>query len=135
MILANATAPFNSFKEMVEYSSVLVGDGGLLYNPVPQSLAFAKESNLPIMIVVFNNGGYKSMTENQLSYYPHGDAAKHKIFCGEALNGFDYDELVRPFGGFGTRVSDRARLRPAIEDAYAALKSGKSAIVNVLLEV
>ena len=69
----------------------------MLYNPVPQSLAFAKGSNAPIMIVVFNNKGYKSMTENQLSYYPDGAGAKHKIFYGETLDGPDYDELVRPF--------------------------------------
>ena len=112
----------------------LVGDGGLLYNPVPQSLAFAKESKLPIMIVVFNNGGYKSMTENQLSYYPDGAGARHRIFYGETLNGPNYDELVRPFGGVGIRVSDPADLKPALEEAYAALKSGRIAIVNVLLD-
>lgn len=112
----------------------LVGDGSFLYNPLIPSLAFAKEADLPILVVVYNNRGYRGMRDNHASYYPTGVGVRHEIFCGQRLNSLDYDELARPFGGFGIRVSDPAALKAALKEGYTAVAGGRTAIVNVVLE-
>lgn len=111
----------------------LIGDGAFLYNPVIQSFGFSKEANLPILIVIYNNRGYRSMRESQLAHYPDGVGATNDLFYGETINGFDYEELIRPFGGFGIRVEDSAELQSALQRGHAAVKDGKTAIVNIVL--
>jgi thiamine pyrophosphate-dependent acetolactate synthase large subunit-like protein len=111
----------------------LVGDGTFLYNPVPQSLGFSMQQNLPIIIVVFGNNEYRAMRQNHLDYYPDGVAEQHKLFYGATLGGPDYAELGAPFGCWGRRVEDPAQLVPAIREAHAATKDGRTAILNVTL--
>ena len=111
----------------------LVGDGAFLYNPSVQCFAFARDEQLPTLTVVYNNRGYRAMRQNQLSYYPDGAGAKNKLFYGESINGFNYEELPRLFGGVGIRVENPAELKLALEQGYAAVMQGKSAVVNVIL--
>lgn len=110
-----------------------MGDGSLLYNPITQALGVARESELPILIVVFNNTSYAAMKRLHLSFYPDGDAAKSGIFHGVDIPGPDYQELTSPFGGHGERVEDPKRLAGAIKDAQAAVAEGKVAILDVAL--
>ncbi len=111
----------------------LMGDGALLYNPITQALGVARESSLPIMIVVFNNASYAAMKRLHLSFYPDGEAAKSGIFHGVHIPGPDYQELVTPFGGHGERVEDPKRLQGAIKDGLAAVAEGRVAILDVVL--
>lgn len=112
----------------------IIGDGGFLYNPITQSLGLAKEAELPIMIVVFNNGNYRAMKNNQLSYYPDGVGKQHNLFYGAPINGPDYAELVAPFGGFGRKVEDPADLGAAIQEGLVAINDGRTAILNVVVD-
>ena len=111
----------------------LIGDGAFLYNPAIQSFGFARDEKLPFLVVIYNNKGYRAMRQNQLSYYPDGAGARNKLFYGEPVNGFNYEELVKPFGGFGVAVDDPAKLKPALQQAHAAVMEGKIALVNVIL--
>jgi len=112
----------------------VIGDGAFLYNPVPQSLGIAKDADIPIVIVVYNNQGYRAMKQNHLSYYPDGAGKQHNIFYGETIHGPNYDELAAPFGGVGFKVDNASQLNGALKKAHAATKDGKTAIVNVALE-
>jgi acetolactate synthase-1/2/3 large subunit len=111
----------------------LIGDGSFLYNPITQSLGVARESNLPILIVVFNNASYAAMKSLHHSFYPQGTAVETGIYHGVDIPGPDYSELARPFGGHGERVEDPARLRDALVEAQAAVDAGRVAIVDVVL--
>jgi acetolactate synthase I/II/III large subunit len=111
----------------------LMGDGSFLYNPVVQSLGVSREADLPILIIVFNNGSYASMKRNHLHYYPDGDAARSGIFYGVPIPGPDYAKLVEPFGGFGRRVEEPAQLRLALNQALEAVNSGRMALLDVVL--
>ena len=113
--------------------AALIGDGSLLYNPITQSLGVARESGLPILIVVFNNASYAAMKSLHLSFYPEGTAAQSGIFHGVDIPGPDYAELARPFGGHGERVEDPGRLRGALAEAQAAVVEGRVAVVDVVL--
>jgi acetolactate synthase I/II/III large subunit len=113
--------------------AAIVGDGSFLYNPVTQSLGFAAQAGLPILIVVFNNNEYRAMRETHLDYYPDGVAKQHNLFYGSTIGGPDYAELGAPFGAWGRKVEDPAALIPAIREAYAATLEGRTAILNVVL--
>ena len=113
--------------------TALIGDGSFLYNPITQSLGVARESSLPILIVVFNNASYAAMKSLHLSFYPEGTSSQTGDFYGVDIPGPDYSELARPFGGHGERVQDPTRLRGALEEAQAAVDAGSVAIVDVAL--
>lgn len=111
----------------------IIGDGGFLYNPVTQSLGCSMEAGLPILIVVFNNEGYLAMKNNHLSYYPDATGAQNDIFLGHPIQGPDYAELVKPFGGVGLRVDDPAKLDDVLREGLAAVEAGKTTIINAVL--
>jgi acetolactate synthase-1/2/3 large subunit len=111
----------------------LMGDGSFLYNSITQSLGVSREASLPILIIVFNNGCYASMRRNHLSFYPQGDSAASGIFYGVNIPGPNYSQLVEPFGGYGERVEDPAKLKPALQRALEAVKGGNTALVDVVL--
>ncbi|HEY5609230.1 MAG TPA: thiamine pyrophosphate-dependent enzyme [Alphaproteobacteria bacterium] len=112
----------------------LIGDGSFLYNPITQSLGYAAQAELPIIIVVFNNQGYRAMRDNQLDYYPDGVGKQTGIYYGEPIGGPDYAVLGAPFGGWGRKVSDPNELVPAIKEAHKATLDGKTAILNVIVD-
>ena len=111
----------------------VIGDGGFLYNPVPQSLGISRDASLPILIVIFNNGEYRAMKNNQLAYYPDGVGKQNDIFLGATINPVEYSQMVEPFGGYGQRVEDPAELDAALEAGLKAVNEGRTAIVNVIL--
>jgi len=112
---------------------LLIGDGTFMYNPVIAALNFARANDLPILVVVFNNGKYQAMKKNHLGYYPDGLSATSQIFHGVTLDGPDYAALAAMFGGYGRKVEDPAQIGPALTEAMAALSDGKVAILNVVL--
>jgi acetolactate synthase-1/2/3 large subunit len=112
----------------------VIGDGSFLYNPVTQCLALSKKESLPVLVVIFNNGGYRAMKEEHHSYYPEGIAKAKDHSYGFATTGFEYSELVKPFGGVGERVDTPAELKPAIERCAAAVNDGRTAILDVRLD-
>ena len=111
----------------------LMGDGSFLYNPIIPALGAAKDYNLPILIVVFNNSAYSAMKRTHLDFYPGGVAETTGVFHGVHIAGPNYAQLVEPFGGHGERVDDPAMLKPALEKALAAVKAGQVALVDVVL--
>jgi acetolactate synthase-1/2/3 large subunit len=111
----------------------LLGDGAFLYNPTLPALGFARDVKLPILIVIYNNRGYRAMRDSQLLYYPAGLGAQHGQYDGEPINAFGYETLAEPLGGFGVRVESAEALMPALAQGYAAVREGRSAIVNVML--
>jgi acetolactate synthase-1/2/3 large subunit len=109
-----------------------IGDGAFLYNPVIPSLQAAKAHDLPLLIIIFNNNKYLSMKMNHLRFYPQGAAAQTGEFLGVDLS--DQPDLARfaePFGMHGETVDRPDGLRPALERALTAVRSGTTAIVNV----
>lgn len=112
----------------------IAGDGGFLYNPLVQSLALSKHAELPILIVVLNNTGYRSMASEHRGFYPEGVAAANDLFYGNPITDFEYSELVKPFGGYGKRVDKPAELAPALKEGIAAVKNGRTAIINITVD-
>ncbi|HEX4411349.1 MAG TPA: thiamine pyrophosphate-dependent enzyme [Xanthobacteraceae bacterium] len=112
---------------------LLIGDGSFLYNPVLPSLTFSKDQDLPILIVIFNNNKYEVMRRTHLNWYPQGAAASEKMHFGVHIENPDYAELAKWAGGYGGRVTKAEDLQQTLSSAYAAVKAGKTSIVNVML--
>ena len=80
--------------------------------------------NLPICIVVFNNGGIYRGTDVNPS---GGDDVATTVF----VRGSRYDKVMEAFGGLGFNVESPDELRRAVNEAMDA---GKPALINAVID-
>ncbi|MEK9671686.1 MAG: oxalyl-CoA decarboxylase [Rhodospirillaceae bacterium] len=79
--------------------------------------------NLPICIVIFNNGGiYRGTDVN-----PAGSDVATTVFVKDAR----YDKMMEAFGGLGFNVMSPDDLRRAVNEA---MDSGKPALINAVID-
>jgi acetolactate synthase-1/2/3 large subunit len=98
------------------------GDGCFLMNG--QEFATAVQYDLPILVLVIDNGMYGTIRMHQERHYPGRISATD-------LNNPDFAAYARAFGGHGERVEGNADFAPALERALA---SGKPAILHCLVD-
>ncbi|MDX8538346.1 thiamine pyrophosphate-binding protein [Mesorhizobium abyssinicae] len=98
------------------------GDGCFLMNG--QEFATAVQYDLPIIVIVVNNGIYGTIRMHQEREYPSRVVAT-------SLKNPDFAALARSYGGHGETVEKTADFAPAFERARA---SGKPAIVEIRLD-
>ncbi|MFD1986378.1 thiamine pyrophosphate-binding protein [Mesorhizobium newzealandense] len=98
------------------------GDGCFLMNG--QEFATAVQYDLPIVVVVVNNGIYGTIRMHQEREYPGRVVATD-------LKNPDFAALARAYGGHGETVEKTADFAAAFERARA---SGKPAIVEIRLD-
>jgi acetolactate synthase-1/2/3 large subunit len=98
------------------------GDGCFLMNG--QEFATAVQYDLPIIVVLVNNGIYGTIRMHQEREYPGR-------VSGTDLKNPDFAELARAYGGHGELVETTADFAPAFERARS---SGKPAIIEVRLD-
>lgn len=94
---------------------VLHGDGSFGINAM--ELDTCVRHNLPVLVILSNNGGWTAD--------PDGDKP------GRDLGYTRYDSLAESLGCHGEHVTDPADIRPAIDRAWAEVKKGGVALVNV----
>jgi acetolactate synthase-1/2/3 large subunit len=111
-----------------------VGDGTWLYNPVPQGLMAAAQYGLPLLVVVFNNQKYLSMRFNLTRAYPSGAYVTGDSGYGVDLSAQpDAAAVASACGAAGFTVTSTPELASTLEKAIACVRSGQTAVVNVLL--
>lgn len=98
------------------------GDGCFLMNG--QEFATAAQYDLPIIVIVVNNGIYGTIRMHQEREYPSRVVATD-------LKNPDFAALARAYGGHGETVEKTEDFAPAFERARA---SGKPAIVEIKLD-
>ncbi|OBQ74631.1 thiamine pyrophosphate-binding protein [Mesorhizobium erdmanii] len=98
------------------------GDGCFLMNG--QEFATAIQYDLPIIVIVVNNGIYGTIRMHQEREYPSRVVATD-------LKNPDFASLARAYGGHGETVEKTADFAPAFERARA---SGKPAIIEIKLD-
>lgn len=97
------------------------GDGCFLMNG--QEFATAVQYNLPIIVLVIDNGMYGTIRMHQERHFPGRVSATE-------LRNPDFAAYARAFGGHGERVERTEDFIPAFERAKA---SGKPAILHLLI--
>lgn len=100
----------------------LAGDGDFLMTG--QEFATAVQYDLPVIIVLLDNGMYGTIRMHQEREYPGRVSAT-------ALKNPDFAAYARAFGGHGERVERTEDFAPALERARA---SGKPAILHCLID-
>ena len=98
------------------------GDGCFLMHG--QEFATAVQYDLPIIVIVVDNGMYGTIRMHQEKHYPARVSAT-------ALRNPDFAAYARSFGGHGERVENTGQFAAAFERAVA---SGKPAILHCLLD-
>ncbi len=105
----------------------VVGDGAYLFgNPAAYHQAAAMH-DLPILTVVFDNGGWGAVQAAALMMYPDSHAARHaREHAMAPLSSLqpvpDFVKYVEASGGYGERVASRADLMPALRRALAVVQ-------------
>jgi len=98
------------------------GDGDFLMNG--QEFATAVMYELPIVVIICDNGIYGTIRMHQEREYPGR-------ISGTSLRNPDFAAYARAFGGFGVTVEKTADFGDAFR---AAQQSGKSAIVHLKID-
>jgi acetolactate synthase-1/2/3 large subunit len=101
---------------------VVAGDGDFLMNG--QEFATAVQHDIPVMVVVIDNGMYGTIRMHQERDYPGRVSATR-------LQNPDFAAYARAFGGHGETIRATADFAPAFERALA---SGKPAILHCFLD-
>jgi acetolactate synthase-1/2/3 large subunit len=101
----------------------VAGDGSIQMNI--QELATAVTYNLPVKVVILNNGYLGMVRQWQELFYS-------KNYCSTCLQkNPDFVQLAKAYGAEGYRVSDRGELEATLKSAF---ESDKPCIVDVLVE-
>lgn len=98
------------------------GDGCFLMNG--QDFATAVQYDLPLIVIVVDNGMYGTIRMHQEREYPGRVVAT-------ALENPDFAAYAAAFGGHGERVTRTEEFAPALERARA---SGKPAILHLIID-
>ena len=112
----------------------ILGDGAWHYNPIPAALGFAQEYGVPLLIVLCNNRQYASQTRNLPKYYPQGAAVRDGNSVGNVIQPTpDYVKQAEAYGGAGERVQKFSELRPALQRALAVVGSGRTFMLDIIV--
>ncbi len=98
------------------------GDGDFLMNG--QEFATAVQYNLPIVVILIDNGVYGTIRMHQERAFPG------RVIASDLRNP-DFAAYARAFGGHGETVEETAEFLPAFERALA---SGSPSIVHVKID-
>ena len=98
------------------------GDGCFLMNG--QEFATAVQYELPVIVIIVDNGMYGTIRMHQEREYPGRISAT-------MLKNPDFAAYARAFGGFGARVERTGEFEGALREAMA---SGRPAILHLLID-
>jgi tartronate-semialdehyde synthase len=103
----------------------VMGDGGFGF--MVEELAMACQHQIPIVVVIINNGYLSLIRQNQRYAYEY-EYAVDLTYDGL---GVDFVKLAESFGAYGEQVTQPEEIKPAFE---RAIQSGKPAVLDVIVE-
>lgn len=102
---------------------VMTGDGSFGFNAM--EIDTAVRHRIPVLIIVANNGAWQIEV--------HDQTTTHGKVIGTKLQRADHAAMARAFGAYGEQVNDADDLQEALRRAKTALRSGKPALLDVLV--
>jgi tartronate-semialdehyde synthase len=103
----------------------VMGDGGFGF--MVEELAMACQHQVPIVVVIINNGYLSLIRQNQRYAYEY----EYGVDLTYNGLGVDFVNLAESFGAYAERVTQPEEIRAAFE---RAVNSGKPAVVDVIVE-
>lgn len=98
-----------------------VGDGSFIFG-VPEAFYYLAHDN-PVMVAIFDNGGWASSAQSVVDLYPEGLAKAKKRFPGTEFKRYDIGSTVKSYGGYFELVE-----KP--DQVAGALKRGKIELIK-----
>ena len=99
---------------------LITGDGAFLSGGLSIEAAF--QENLPIVVIVDNNGGLDCISQQQERLFSSG------THFATDFRDIPFHDLVKGLGGYGELVTKSSEIIPSVK---RAIKSGKPACINV----
>ncbi len=100
-----------------------VGDGAFMFG-VPEAFYYLAHS-CPVMVAIFDNGGWMSSSESAVDVYPTGLAAKKHKFPGTEFEQYELGATVKAFDGHFQMVERADQIAPALERGREELQKRK----------
>ncbi len=107
-------------------ATVVCIDGDGCFQMTSQELVTAVLDDLPIVVVLVNNGYLGMVTQWQDMFF---DGRRSHVHLDASMP--DYAKLAEAYGGIGMVVRERDELRPALEEA---LSCGRTVVVDVRVD-
>ena len=108
-------------------------DGGFVWGCPTSTLWTSSSYQFPFLTVICNNQGYGVVRGSQQSMLQEGEFTEE--YAREAGVEFlpDYAMISRGAGAYGRTVETADEVLPALEEALAAIRAGKPAVLDVRL--
>lgn len=103
----------------------VMGDGGFCF--MMEELAMACQHQVPVIVVIVNNGYLSLIRQNQRYAYEY----EYGVDLTYSGRGIDFVRVAEGFGAYGERVERPEELRAAFQRAE---DSGKPAVIDVIVE-
>lgn len=110
----------------------LVGDGSLQFGI--QALWTASRYEIPIGVIVWNNGEYQANRRYLHAYGKRAAATGKYIGCSLGSPEIDNVSLAKGYGVEGERVEDPAKLQAALARCLRAVGEGRTYLLDVKIE-
>ncbi|MFG1399008.1 thiamine pyrophosphate-requiring protein [Roseixanthobacter pseudopolyaromaticivorans] len=112
----------------------VVGDGAFMFGAPTPALWAARQNGVPLLVIVLNNESYNSVVLASRQDFPNG-AQEQFGHVGSLLpQSPAFETLAEACGAFGRRVTRMEDVEPALLEALAAVRSGRSAVLNIMTE-
>lgn len=112
-----------------------LGDGAYYYCVPASCHQIAAAEDLPMLVVVFNNGGWNEVRKSVVSTHPDGWAARaEQVPVTRFGVKAGFEKIAEAFGGYGAVVESPDELLPVLQAAMRVVKEeGRHALVNVVV--
>lgn len=106
----------------------VTGDFGIQF--CIEELAMAAQHDIPVLVVIVNNGNMSLIRQNQKYAY---NGLRHGIdlVYGEENSYLDFTQLAKAYGLYGERVTRPDEIKGAFK---RGLDSGKTALIDIIIE-
>jgi acetolactate synthase I/II/III large subunit len=110
------------------------GDGDTIFASPESCLWMSRRYQTPTLHIVCNNSKYNAVSFSVMRTYPNGYSVKANDFNGFDLRpSIDFAQLAQACGAYGEQVSDPAELPNSLKRGLAAVRSGQSALLDVII--
>jgi acetolactate synthase-1/2/3 large subunit len=110
-----------------------VGDGSFMFgNPTP-ALIVSKALDIPVLIIVANNGMWYAVEQSTIDIFPDGEAAHAEtVPLTQFGHSPDYAGIASACGAYGETVTDPATLEDAFRRGLEHNNNGQAALIDVI---
>jgi acetolactate synthase I/II/III large subunit len=113
---------------------LVIGDGSFSYNPVLAGFGLCQEYNIPIFIILLNNGGYMAMKSGHVDLFPQGAAVSSQTFFGVDITPTpDYSKIAQAFNAYAEKIERPSEIAGALRRGLTEMAAGKTVMLDVVM--